>query len=104
MKLNGDKIGFAIAAKGIDRKSVYSKNMWPDNDIVVEQGGVFTLEKNIVLILITTITIISLIVIDRVRFSDDMELYLTVTKGQPSNHEGVSLQSAVVAQTGDEDE
>ena len=102
--LNGDKIGFAIAAKGIDRKSVYSKNMWPDNDKVVEQGGVFTLEKNIVLILITTITIISLIVIDRVRFSDDMELYLTVTKGQPSNHEGSSLQTAVAAQTGDDDE
>ena len=50
------------------------------------------------------ITITSLIVIDKTRLSDDEELYPTMTEGQPSNHEGVSLQSAVVAQTGDEDE
>ncbi len=102
--LNGDKIGFAIAAKGVDRNNVHAKNAWHNNDRNVEQGGVFTLENSIIIILITTITITSLIVIDKTRLSDDEELYPTMTEGQPSNHEGVSLQSAVVAQTGDEDE
>ena len=88
----------------MDRNNVHAKNAWHNNDRNVEQGGVFTLENSIIIILITTITITSLIVIDKTRLSDDEELYPTMTEGQPSNHEGVSLQSAVVAQTGDEDE
>jgi len=102
--LNGDKIGFAIAASGVERTGVHVENMWGSNYENEEHGVILTLKYSIVLLLILTITVTSLIVIDKYRLPDYDDLYFTMTEGQPSNHGGASLQSAVAAQTGDDDE
>ena len=106
--LNGDKIGFALALKGVERDSVYVENSWEEfviiNDHAGEQGGVLNVKYNIIIILILLIVVLSLVAIDRIRILDNDELSSPMNEGEPSNHERGSLHIAEAEYMGDDDE
>ena len=106
--LNGDKIGFALALKGVERSGVYAENSWEEiviiNDQGGEQGGVFSIKYSIISILLLLVVVLSLVAIDRVRILDNNELNLPMNEGEPSNDEGGSLHTAEAVYMGDDDE
>jgi len=106
--LNGDKIGFALALKGVERSGVNVENMWDKIDENglgnEEQSGILHIEKYVISMLIVLVIVLSLVAIDRVRILDNDELISTIPQGQPSNHEGGSLHTAEAAHIGDDDE
>jgi hypothetical protein len=106
--LNGDKIGFALAVKGVDREEVETMTPWSiiiqDEGVNVEQGG-GSLDKYwfAVMIIIVVFTI-GLIIIERYKISTQMEVDEFMTEGEPSNHDSGSLPIAVAPHIGDDDE
>ena len=106
--LNGDKIGFALAVKGVDRGEVETITPWSiivqDEGVNVEQGG-GSLDKNwfAVMIIIVLFTI-GLIIIERYKISTQMVVEEFMSEGEPSNHDSDSLLIAVAPHIGDDDE
>lgn len=106
--LNGDKIGFSLAVKGVDRGGVETITPWSiviqDEGVNVEQGG-GSLEKYwFAVMIIIVLFIISIIVIERQKISTQIVVEEFMTEGEPSNHEGDSLLIAVAPHIGDDDE
>jgi hypothetical protein len=106
--LNGDKIGFSLAVKGVDSGGVETITPWSiiiqDERVNVEQGG-GSLEKYwFAVMIIIVLFIISIIIIERQKISTQMIVEEFMTEGEPSNHEGDSLLIAVAPHIGDDDE
>ncbi len=106
--LNGDKIGFALAVKGVDSRDVETTTPWSiiiqDEGVNVEQGG-GSLEKYwFAAMIIIVLFIIGLIIIERHKISPQMVDEEFVTEGEPSNHDSDSLPIAVAPHIGDDDE
>ena len=106
--LNGDKIGFALAIKGVDRDGVHAEKTWKEiviiNDENEEQGGVYTVKYGVIIILIILVIVLSLVAIDRVRILNNNDVISPTGEGQPSNHERGSLRIAEAVYMGDDDE
>jgi hypothetical protein len=106
--LNGDKIGFALALKGVERSSVNAEKSWEniitENDQGVAQDDVFSIKYSIIIILLILVIVLSLVAIDRVRIFDNDELNSPMNESEPSNHEGGSLHTAEAVYMGDDDE
>ncbi len=106
--LNGDKIGFALAVKGVERSGVETITPWlvlTQNENGNEEQGDDSLGKYwfvtmIVIILFT----IGLIVVERYKISSQIMVDEIITEGEPSNHDSDSLPIAVAPHIGDDDE
>tara|TARA_B110000116_G_scaffold225209_1_gene205091 strand:- start:679 stop:1809 length:1131 start_codon:yes stop_codon:yes gene_type:complete len=106
--LNGDKIGFALAVKGVERSGVETITPWlvlTHNENRNEEQDDDSLNKYwfITMIVIILFTI-GLIVVERHKISSQRVVEEIIDKGEPSNHDSDSLLMAVVPHMGDDDE
>ncbi len=104
--LNGDRIGFALAVKGVERSSVETSTPW----LVVslnengngEQGddslGKYWFIMMAIIILISA----GLILVERHKISSQIVVDEIITEGEPSNHDSDSLPIAVAPRVGDD--
>jgi len=106
--LNGDKIGFAIAIKGVKRDLVVSKNQW---DVVENNkyenealNNIFSEHFTLIIVLISILFVSSIIAIDNIQSRGKNKQNELMMKSEPSNHERVSLVSAMRTRVGEDDE
>ncbi len=106
--LNGDKIGFALAVKGVDREGVETITPWSilvqDEEVNVEQGGGSLERYWFAVMIIIVLFAIGLIIIEKHKISTQMVVDEFMTEGEPSNHDSDSLPIAVAPHIGDDDE
>jgi len=106
--LNGDKIGFALAVKGIEREGVETITPWSilvqDERVNVEQGGDSLERYWFAVMIIIVLFAIGLIIIEKHKISTQMVVEEFMTEGEPSNHDSDSLPIAVAPHIGDDDE
>ena len=106
--LNGDKIGFALAVKGVDREGVETITPWSilvqDERVNVEQGGDSLERYWFAVMIIIVLFAIGLIIIEKHKISTQMVVDEFMTEGEPSNHDSDSLPIAVAPHIGDDDE
>ena len=106
--LMGDKIGFALAIKGINREVVVSNQGWDeisiDNDKNTVQWGDFMGVTAPIVAAVIVLFIVGIVIIDWKVLKHQHDGGGAMTEGQPSNHEGFSLPTAIVPRTGDDDE
>lgn len=106
--LNGDKIGFALAVKGVERSAVETITPW----LVVTQNGVGNEEQGgdslgkywFVMMIIIILFATGLIVVERHKITSQIVVDEIITEGEPSNHDSDSLPIAVAPHIGDDDE
>ena len=106
--LNGDKIGFALAVKGVERSAVETITPW----LVVAQDGMGNEEQGdgslgkywFVMMIIIILFATGLIVVERHKITPQTVVDEINTEGEPSNHDSDSLPIAVAPHIGDDDE
>ncbi len=106
--LNGDKIGFALAVKGVQRDAVETLTPWliiTHNEGGDEEQGGDSLGKYwfglmIIIILFAT----GLIIVERHKTTTQIIVDEINSEGEPSNHDSGSLPLAVAPHIGDNDE
>jgi hypothetical protein len=106
--LNGDKIGFALAVKGVVREEVETLTPWisiPLNEKVDSEQGDDSMSKIwFLLMLIILLVILGLVVLDARSTTRVWKIEDKEGEGEPSNHDRGSLPIAVAPHTGDDDE
>ena len=106
--LNGDKIGFSLAVKGVDREGVSSQTNWEVNKWEEQQTSTQDNDSKGLWFGVAILLAILLILLSIVGFDEDYneENYSSnkTDECEPSNHEGFSLPTAVAVLTGDDDE
>jgi hypothetical protein len=106
--LNGEKIGFAIAVKGVVRKDVETSTPWSITPYQDEENGTQGDELSkinwIIIGSIILIVALSLVFIEMNKWKAVVGDEGTFYECEPSNHEGHSLTTAVAPHTGDDDE
>ncbi len=97
--MNGDSVGFALAVKGVLSADVRPESSWEVGPNVVGDGEVSSLWP-----LFIAVLLIGVAVVIEVGWTRGVTVEEAgVTKGQPSNPQGVSLSSAVAPHTGEEE-
>lgn len=106
--LMGDKIGFAVAVNGVLRAGVFATQGWEEITPTTSSDGVQwgdSIERySPAIMLMIVLFIVGIVIIDWRKRGENEWGGLNMTKGQPSNHEGFSLPTAIVSQIGDDDE
>ena len=106
--LNGDKIGFSLVVKGVDREGVSSQTNWEVNKWEEQQTSTQDNDSKGLWFGVAILLAILLILLSIVGFDEDYneENYSSnkTDECEPSNHEGFSLPTAVAVLTGDDDE
>ena len=106
--LNGDKIGFALAVKGVERSAVETLTPWlviTQNEMENEEQGGDSLSKYWFLVMIIIILFATgLIIVERHKITTQLVVEEINSEGEPSNHDSGSLPLAVAPHIGDNDE
>jgi len=106
--LNGDKIGFALAVKGVERSAVETITPWlvvTQNEVGNEEQGGDSLGKYwFAMMMIIILFATGLIVVERHKITSQIVVDEIITEGEPSNHDSDSLPIAVAPHIGDDDE
>nr|AIE91292.1 peptidase S8/S53 subtilisin kexin sedolisin [uncultured marine group II/III euryarchaeote AD1000_114_C07] len=106
--LNGDKIGFALAVKGVERSAVETLTPWlviTQNEMENEEQGGDSLSKYWFLVMIIIILFATgLIIVERHKITTQLMVEEINSEGEPSNHDSGSLPLAVAPHIGDNDE
>ncbi|PXY70685.1 MAG: hypothetical protein CXX83_02880 [Methanobacteriota archaeon] len=97
--MNGDSVGFALAVKGVLSADVRPESSWEVGPNVVGDEEVSSLWP-----LFIAVLLIGVAVVIEVGWTREVTVEEAgVTKGQPSNPQGVSLSSAVAPHTGEDE-
>ena len=97
--MNGDSVGFALAASGVIGANVEPESSWVRGPNVVEDEEMSSLWP-----LFIAVLLIAVAVVIEVGWTREVTVEEAgVTKGQPSNPQGVSLHSAVAPHTGEDE-
>lgn len=97
--MNGDSVGFAIAVSGVLGAGVEPESSWDVGPSVVAYDEVSSLWPLFIAVLLIAVAVVIEVGWTREATVEEVG----VTKGQPSNPQGVSLSSAVAPHTGEDE-